>query len=629
MSPAPRLHRSIRRLSPLAVLAATLLLAAPAPAAAGASRLLVGFDRGVDAAAAARLLAAQGARQLRTIPGIGVRVVSVPGARAGGALAALGRDGSVRFAERDAVARPQEAVPDDPYFPQGSYSIQGGAWGWYQTHTTSAWDLTEGDAGVTIAILDNGLKPASLDFEGQLVSGYDVLDGSTDTTTNAGNHGTYVAGVAGLAIDTASGSAGYCPGCKIMPVQVGTESGAYYSDIATGIVWAADHGARVENLSLGGGTASATLSEAVSYARSRGVVVFAAAGNSNCDCTTYPAATPGVLGVAGVAGSGKKASDSNYGSWVAVAAPEGDMTAWPSVNGAPGYAPVGGTSVASPAAAGIAGLLISADPALSGSQVERILESSATPVPFSVASGEVDALAALEALGLSDPQPAGAPLNTIPPRVLVETNGNQNTAPLEGAPQTEQVLVRGQGAWSGSSPLTLSAVRWYRCNPDGSGCARVGSSWKYTVQAADSGYALKLTVSFSDPDGASSASALTAPVGAVSSTEPPSISGTPEEEVVLSAPTQTLTFSGTLNSKWPSRAYEVTVGSGLADAQLAFSKCRSLSLAVEPAGGPTLAAVSGPSVLVLDQTLVAGAYLYTVSGSSRCSFTLTIASPSP
>src|SRR5262249_4647744 len=162
--------------------------------------------------------------------------------------------------------------------------------------------------------------------------------------------------------------AGYCPGCRIMPVQVGTDTGATYGNMAAGITWAVDHGARVINLSWAGTAPSSTLASAVAYARSRGAVVFAAAGNSNAEAPTYPSATPGVLGVAGVASSGKKAGDSNFGSWVAVAAPEGNMTAWPTINGAPGYGAVGGTSVAAPAAAGIAGLLFSADPALSGPQ---------------------------------------------------------------------------------------------------------------------------------------------------------------------------------------------------------------------------------------------------------------------
>src|SRR5262249_38324302 len=160
-------------------------------------------------------------------------------------------------------------------------------------------------------------------------------------------------------------------------------------------------------------------------------------------------------------------------------------------------------------------LLISADPGLTGTQVEQALTSSASPVGFTLGSGRVDALAAMEAVGLSDPQPPGPPLNTIPPRVLVATNGTaQDNAPLAAAPQPGQVLVRGQGAWTGSSPLALNSVKWYRCNGDGAGCVQVGTSWKYTVQEADQGHLLKLTVGFKNSFGTVTASApLTAPVG--------------------------------------------------------------------------------------------------------------------
>lgn len=615
--------RFLRRLL-VAITAVALLLAAASPAA-GATDLLVKFRDNVSAGAANRTLAAHGTRKLRSIGRIGVQVVSVPAGQMAAVRAALARDPRVRFAEPDSVAAPQETVPDDPFFPRGTYSIQSGAWGWYQTHTTQAWDLTTGAPETVIAILDTGLKPEALDFGGQLVPGYNVLDGTSDTATTAGNHGTYVAGVAGLAINTASGAAGYCPGCRIMPVQVGTDSGATYANMAAGITWAADHGARVINLSWAGTNQSSTLAEAVAYARAKGAVVFAAAGNSNCDCPTYPSATPGVMGVAGVAMSGAKAGDSNYGSWVDLAAPEGNMTAWPSINGGPGYAPVGGTSVAAPAAAGVAGLLLSAAPGLSGEEVERALRSSATPLGFAVAHGEVDAMAALRAVGLSDPQAASAPVNTVAPKVLVETNGDQATAPLAAAPQPGQVLVRGQGAWKGSSPLSLGAVKWYRCGPDGSACSQVGSSWKYTVAPEDAGFAIKLAVTFTDPDGSTVAVApLTAPVGESAPPPPP-----PGESAPPPVPPQTLNYSGSLTNKVSSRSYQVSVGAGLADARLSFSACKSLTLTLKSAAGATVASVSGPSVLVLDRTLAAGGYTYVVSGSGRCSFALTVSSPAP
>jgi len=92
---------------------------------------------------------------------------------------------------------PQELLPSDPSFPQ-QFAIAGGAWGWYRTHTTQAWDVTKGDPSVVVAILDTGLKTRGLaDYDGQIATGWNVLKSSTDTSLYAGTHGTYVAGVVG------------------------------------------------------------------------------------------------------------------------------------------------------------------------------------------------------------------------------------------------------------------------------------------------------------------------------------------------------------------------------------------------------------------------------------------------
>jgi Subtilase family len=683
---------------------------AAAPSASGQSvRLLVKFRNEATAAGALR---AAGGSELRMIGDIGIHVITVPSEHAAAALSALRSNASVAWAERDGLLKPQEILPNDPFFPQ-QYALSGGAWGWYQTHTTQAWDITQGDPSVVVAVLDTGVRDVP-DMAGQVVAGWNVLNASADTSTNAGVHGTYVAGAIGLALGNAAGNAGYCPGCRIMPVQVGTDSGAYISDVATGIAWAADHGARVENLSLAGSSASSALTNAVSYARSKGVVVVAAAGNSNCDCVTYPAATSGVLGVAGTDNVGNKQGDSNYGSWVMLAAPEANMTGWPSINGAPGYAPVGGTSLAAPVVAGIAGLVFSYDRSLSGAQVEQALETTAVPASFTVKYGRVDALAALLAVGATDPQPSSAPLNVGPPQVFVSTNSGSDTAPLTTAPQAGQVLVRGQGAWLGSAPLSLVAVQWQHCNLAGASCTTVGTSAKYTVQSSDSGYVLRVVVTVKNGLGSTTvASPITLAVGGATSSPPPAntslptISGTPQEGETLSASTggwsgsptsyayqwqrcdlngaacapvlggttssyalasadvgdtlrvvvtatnasgsasatsapsgvvspapapapttQTLTFSGSLNGKSPVRTFTVNVGAGLADARLSFSKCSSLSLGVQSTAGAAVATKTGPSVVVLDATLGAGGYSYSVSGG-RCSFTLTVTSPSP
>ncbi len=539
-----------------AVLAAAVALAA-LPVTADATRphqakvrLLVEFRHAAPGHERDDVLRGADATIKRAIPRLDAVAVTVPKGAAKRAIARLEGSKTVISVQRDKRFQPQESIPDDPFFPSGSSALAGGAWGWAQTHTTQAWDVTRGDPGVVVAVLDTGLRQLP-DFEGQTVSGWNVLKGSTDTASNSGVHGTYVAGVVGLAADNGVGNAGFCPGCKVMPVQIGTDSGAYLSDMAAGIIWAADHGARVENLSWAGSATSSTLTSAVAYARSKGVVVVAAAGNSNCNCPTYPASTPGVLGVAGTNNVGDKAGDSNFGSWVAVAAPEGNMTAWPSLNGAPGYGPVGGTSLASPVVAGIAGLAFSANPTLSGADVENALESSAHPVSFAVKYGRVDAMATLLALGFSDPQASSLPVSTERPQILVASGAGYDTSSLSGAPQVGDVLVRGQGSWTGSSPLSVSAVKWQRCDAAGSVCTTVATTTKYTVQAADAGSTLVLSVTVKNGLGSTTAGSEVPPavggsapppppvVSPPANTSLPTITGAAQEGQTLSASTGT------------------------------------------------------------------------------------------
>src|SRR5438445_8463411 len=365
--------------------------AAAGLASQAALRVIVSYKHGIGAAAALKIETDLGLHFVKGLPDLRVRVVEAGSIdQAKQARAGLQGRPEVAYAEPDVILALQDNVPNDPSFPTPNSAIGGGAWGWTMTHTTQAWDITTGSSSVVIAILDTGLKPSGLaDFDGQVLSTWNVLNNTTDVTTNAGTHGTYVAGIAGLAIGNNLGNAGFCPGCRLMIVRVGTDGGIYLSDAAAGLTWAADHGARIANMSFGSTSDSTTLQTAISYAHGKGMVIAAAAGNANCDCPTYPAADPRVVGVAGVSNSGSKAGDSNFGSWVALAAPEGNMTAWPSINGAPGYAPIGGTSSASPVVAGNAGLLLSKNPSFTNTQVEQALESSAQPVNFSLQHGRV------------------------------------------------------------------------------------------------------------------------------------------------------------------------------------------------------------------------------------------------
>jgi thermitase len=209
MSLSPQLRRTFATFILLVALASLLAGAMPAHASS-TTRLLVKFQPKASPAAIALALAGVKGTVVRTIPDVGVHVVSVPGPAAT-ALTRLRGNSSVAFAEVDAVVAPQETLPNDPYFPQ-QYALGGGAWGWYQTQTTQAWDISKGSPTVVVAVLDTGLKTNGLsDFNGQVVSGWNVLSNSSDTSSQAGNHGTYVAGVVGLASANGVGNSGFCP----------------------------------------------------------------------------------------------------------------------------------------------------------------------------------------------------------------------------------------------------------------------------------------------------------------------------------------------------------------------------------------------------------------------------------
>jgi subtilisin family serine protease len=565
------------------VLASLVVAAAPVGAApASSTQLLVKFRRGTSPAIANREVERAGARPTGAIPQLDVRLLTAPGGRAAVVERRLAASPHVAFVDRDTTFEPQDVLPSDPAFPT-SFSVAGGAWGWTKTRTTQAWEATRGDPSVVVAVLDTGLKTAGLgDFDGQVVAGWNVVAGTSDTAGAAGNHGTYVAAVIGLAGDNEQGNVGYCPGCRIMPVQIGSDSGATLSNMAKGIAWAVDHGARVLNLSWAGTTSSSTLASAVAYARGKGAVVVGAAGNSNCDCPTYPAATPGVLGVASAGPTDQKQADSNYGSWVALAAPSPNMTAWPSINGAPGYAPVGGTSLAAPVVSALAGLLLSAKPSSTAAEVEGALAASAVPVGFSVRHGRVDAVAALAAVGVAVPDPPGAPVNTLSPQVLVQTNGEYDYVALTRAPRPGDVLIRGQGSWRGSAPLSVASVRWERCNA--SGCVAAATAAKYTVQEVDAGYALRVVVAVRNGQGSTSASSPpTSAVGggalgsAPQNTTLPAVTGTAQVGQTLSA------TDGTWSGSPTSYAY-------------AWLRCDPFGAACSPVAGATSATYSPSDV---------------------------------
>jgi subtilisin family serine protease len=207
-------------------------------------------------------------------------------------------------------------------------------------------------------VVDTGVSAAHPDLTGRVrtdlgATCLDLTPCASGPATDDNGHGTHVAGIAGAATNNGIGVAGVAFSSPIIPVKVLDSTGSGYdSDVADGIVWAAQQGARVINLSLGGAY-SQTDCDAVATAVSMGALVVAAAGNSSSSTPSAPAACPGVVGVAATDEFDLPASFSNYG-WpnVFVSAPGVDIySTWPGT-----YAWEAGTSMASPFVAGVAAL---------------------------------------------------------------------------------------------------------------------------------------------------------------------------------------------------------------------------------------------------------------------------------
>ena len=351
----------------------------------------------------------------RTIDQLDMHVVRIPpGKTAEEVIARYQRHPLVEFAEPDHIfvpaREPNDPWYDDPIVPQWHFSVIG---------APAAWDLTTGSADVIIAVLDSGIYAQHEDLSSRVIPGWNVLDQNSDTSPVDG-HGTSVAGAVGAASDNAIGVAAITWGCKIMPIRVSNSFGwTNASVIADGIVWATDHGARIANISFEG-PVDATFSAAAQYLHDRGGVVVKSAGNSG---TFDPSAdNPYVLQVSATDADDLVPSWSVTGNNVDLSAP-GVRISTTTITG--GYGAATGTSFSAPIVAGVAALVMSINPALSGAEVQDILKRSADDLgaagwDSSYGWGRVNAERAVtKAAGALPPEP-----DTTPPSVTLTEPAN-------------------------------------------------------------------------------------------------------------------------------------------------------------------------------------------------------------
>lgn len=355
-------------------------------------------------------------------------------------------------------------VPDDPYYAQYNWHLQGTTGG---IHAEGAWDTSTGE-GTVIAVLDTGIVPHP-DMDANMLEGYDFIsdafvsrretdarapgahdygdwndDANVCRVSTSSFHGTHVAGTVAELTNNGVGMAGIAHDAQVLPVRVLGRCGGYTSDIVDAVVWAAggdvpgvpanENPAEVINLSLGGGGACMqSEQDAFALARSLGALVVVAAGNSNSDVADFsPANCDNVVRVGAARITGGRASYSNYGSMIHLAAPGGGGSidgnpngyVWQAGNtsdtspelGQPSYFGMAGTSMAAPHVAGVAALVQSAVVAAGGeplapAALHDLLVDTTRPFPATpdrpLGSGLLDAPGALAAAlgGDTDPDP--------------------------------------------------------------------------------------------------------------------------------------------------------------------------------------------------------------------------------
>ncbi len=349
---------------------------------------------------------AQGAKQPRVLRQLGAVSVDVPTATAGIVAARLRQRPDV--ASVHVVGRRSFSyLPNDESYPATQPYLNAVA-------APTAWDIHRGDAGVRVAVVDSGVDVSHPDLDGRIAAVYNAVDASTDVTDAVG-HGTFVAGVAAATGDNRIGIAGASMGASVLAVKVADANGEIWADAeAAGILWAADHGADVVNLSLGSDTPDQLESDAVSYAVRKGVLVVASAGNDGTSTPSYPAAYPQVVAVGATNAAGQRATFSQYGSWVTVAAPGTAITSTTPTAGSSffvaGYDHGDGTSFSAPLVAAEAALLKSLRPGVSATDIRTaIVRSAHGYAGLGLGTGQVDFNGAYAAL-----RPSSIPALTAP-----------------------------------------------------------------------------------------------------------------------------------------------------------------------------------------------------------------------
>ncbi|HEX5011891.1 MAG TPA: S8 family serine peptidase [Planctomycetota bacterium] len=395
-----------------------------------AGELLVQFRPNVSAAAQSLAHKQQGVLPRAVLGPRLTRVVLPAGTDLEARRAAYAARPDVEFVQPNVLHHPV-AVPDDPL-----WSTQ---WALSRVRAAEAWDSWPGSADAVVAVIDTGVDVDHPDLAAHYAWGLDTFAGDADPDDAAG-HGTHCCGIANAVTDNGLGVAGAAPGCRFASYRCGNTSFSS-SALVAAIQDAVAKGARVISMSWGSTYDDPAIRSALQAASDAGCLLVAAAGNDNSSTPFYPAALPFVLAVGASNSGDNRASFSNYGAWVDLAAPgESIDSTWL----AGGTAYLSGTSMATPLVAG-AGLLLygrlgQRTPAHAAA-VRAALEQSGAPVGNWVAHGRLDMAAAMDQLFPSTPPQ----LTSLDPPELPALHGTTVTLTGSGLWSTTSVTVAGAG----------------------------------------------------------------------------------------------------------------------------------------------------------------------------------------
>ena len=512
-------HRSaIRALTALAL--AALALTCGTAAAAGSGRVasgavLVKFQPGVNGRAIVKAAGQEVNGETKT-HALLVRLLH--GESASTVVASYKSRPDVVYAELNGTFHAALSDPNDP-----SYSTQ---WALAKIRAFEGWSLLANSynsmTGATVAVVDSGVDSSHPDLsDGRVLtsSGAVCLSGTcvADPALDDYGHGTHVAGIAAASADNGTGIAGLSFGSQIVPVKVLDSAGSgSAASLASGLIWAADHGARVINASVSSSAYSQTVCDAVAYAANAGALVVAAAGNDGTFTNEYPAACPGASGVAATDANDAVPSWSDYGyPDVFVAAPGISV-----LSTLPGgaYGSQSGTSMAAPYVSGLAALLFAQDPGRSAADVKALIASSAAKVGATAYSGDrfnvcggtctwsgtygygrIDVARALGGPAAPDFSLSGSPASAIV---------------YKGGAASYTVSTAATGGFSGSVALAVSGLPAYATASFSSSPVAVGDSSTLTVATTTSTPAGTYTLTISGTSGMTHATSVALVVNA-------------------------------------------------------------------------------------------------------------------